>query len=223
MPAAGIACVGLLLAGLGCDSARQFGDAVRSAAGDAYADRGFRLYQEGKYDESLQQLQQALQQGVKRYSLEEVHTGIGNTLNELGRLDEAVKAHEKALQINPRFHKAWVNLGIVYRLQSKFDDAERCYMKALELKPDYAELHASLGALLIFQDKSKEAILALEKAIALDPQLAVSHANLALALATVGRFDEAEQSLQRAVIRGYRNSAILKKRIANLRALKTSE
>jgi tetratricopeptide (TPR) repeat protein len=188
--------------------------------GNRVADRGIALFERREYQAALLALDSALAAGVSKYSPEHLHTVRGNVLNELDRLEEAVAAHRKALEINPRFHEAWVNLGIVYRLQGDYDQAEECYRNALAIAPNYAELHASLGALYIFKDEPAKAVASLERAVALDRQLPVAHSNLAMAYAMTGRFDEADSALRRAIVLGYPNGPAIRERIDALKATK---
>jgi tetratricopeptide (TPR) repeat protein len=187
--------------------------------GDEYASRGIDAYDAGRFDEAIVELEQAIEAGVTRHEMEEIYTILGNTYDNLDLYDEAIDAHMKALELDPDYFQAWVNLGITYRHKGDLDRAEESYNKALNLEPDYAELHASIGALDIFKGEPEKAIVALERAIELDSQLAVAHANLALAYAMVGLFEEAEASLQQAIILGYENSVVIQERIDNLKAI----
>ena len=196
-----------------------FGQARGSPGrGDGAASRGIALYEQRQYEAAAVALDTAIAGGVSKYSLEQVYTILGNTLNELNRFEEAIAAHRKAIDINPRFHEAWVNLGVVYRLRGDYEQAEACYLKALAIAPNYAQLHASLGALYIFKDEPAKAVPSLERAIALDQQLPVAHANLAIAYAMAGKFDEAESALRRAIVLGYRNGPTVRARIDALKA-----
>lgn len=63
-----------------------------------------------------------------------------------GRTAEAIKALERAIELNPR--AAYYNeLGMVHRTEGRFDAAEQAYQRALELDPDYAYAHLNLGIL----------------------------------------------------------------------------
>ena len=189
--------------------------------GDRFADRGIARFEQRDYQGALLALDSALAAGVSRHPLEHVHTLRGNALNELNRFDEAVVAHRKAVEINPLFHEAWVNLGVVYRLQGDYDQAEASYLRALAIAPNYPELHASLGGLYIFKDEPAKAVASLERAVALDRQLPLAHANLAMAYAMTGRFDEAESELRRAIVLGYRNGPAVRERIDAWKATQT--
>jgi tetratricopeptide (TPR) repeat protein len=193
--------------------------AVDLNTGDAHARRGIDAYKAGEYDAAIDELEQAVDAEVSEYELEEIYTILGNAYLETGRFDEAVAAHKKAIEVNPEFHKAWVNLGIAYRHIGDLEKAEECYTEALRIEPDYAELHASLGALYIVKGEPEKAVEALEKATELDSQLAVAYSNLALAYAMVGRFEDADVSLRQAVVLGYENWAAVQERIDDLKAL----
>lgn len=187
--------------------------------GNIHAQQGIAAFQQENYVMAAQELEQAIRLGFSAYQPEEIYTILGRTYERLGQLEEAIVAQRRAVEANPNYYQAWVNLGVSYRLAGNFDEAEKSYKRALAIEPGYAELHASLGALYVFKDDPENAIKALQEAIRLDPQLAVSYANLALAYAMLGRFDEAEAALQRAAALGYKNMAIIQARIDNLKAL----
>ena len=188
-------------------------------AGDIQVDRGIEAYTDGDYDLAVRELQLALEKNYTNYQPSEVYSILGLSYLELNNLEKSISAQQKAIELNPKFYKAWVNLGIAYRQLGDLDKAEECYQKALKIEPNYAELHASLGALHIFKDEPQQALLALEKAIELDPQLPVAYSNRAFAYAMLDRFEEADKSLQQATILGYQNSAVVKERIEQLKIM----
>jgi len=193
------------------------GNAQKS--GDAHVARGITAFRAQDYQRAVQELQRATETGVTEYQMEEVYTTLGRAYEELDQYEQAIAAHQKAVEINPDYYAAWVNLGVAYRLAGNFDEAEKSYNTALQIEPEYAQLHASLGALYIFKNEPERAIASLEKAIELEPQLAVAHANLALAFGMVQQFDRAEASLRQATALGYKNTAIIQARINSLKAL----
>ena len=190
---------------------------VKEANGTRLLGEGLAAFDRRQFERAAKLYERALEEGLPTESLAVAHTCLGNALSELGRLDEARAEHERALEIDPSLDKAWVNLGVVHRLQGDLDEAERCYREALKLAPDYAELHASLGALHVFRDEPEQAVESLRRAIALDARLPIAHANLAIALAMAGRFEEVEASLKHAVVLGYPNAAAARQRIDGLR------
>ena len=198
-----------LLIAFGC--APEYGDENVSKGSDYYAN--------GEYEKAEIELRKALNKELKVYPKKEFYTILGNVYNELDMFDSSIVYHKKALDIDPDYVEALVNLGIVYRLTSDFDEAEKCYMKAMSINPEDPELHASLGALNIFRGEIDKAIKNLERSIELDPQLAITHSNYSLALAMVGDFEKAEKELTKAVALGYKNGDIIKERIEELKRL----
>src|SRR5262249_26715073 len=109
---------------------------------------------------------------------------LGNALAMLGKLDGAIAAHRKAIELDPKNALAHNNLGKALYDQKKPAEAIACYRKAVELDPKNARFHYDLGNALNVQGKLDEAIACLRKAIALDPKHAQAHNNLAWILVT---------------------------------------
>lgn len=185
------------------------GLASAEAAGQADADKGVQLYQQGQYEEAAVHLMRALEAGVEPSQSSDLWTILGNTFDSMDEYPSAIKCHKRALEINPKSYVAWTNLGAVYRHNDSYPEARECYQKALELNPEYPEAHASLGALYIFEGQPEKGLESLQKAIALNDSQAVSHANIAVAYAKLGRFEEAQESLKRATSLGYPNGSVI--------------
>ncbi len=62
-------------------------------------------------------------------------TGVGETLLELGKTDEALAVFEKAVALDPTYTPAVSNLGLTLAKQGKAADAEARFKAALELNP----------------------------------------------------------------------------------------
>lgn len=187
--------------------------------GDLHAMRGLEAFDAGDYDRAIAELTSAAEVGVVEYDLAEIYTIKGQAYDRLDQFDEALVAHQKAVETNPNSHQAWNNLGITYFYLGDLNQAKASHRRALALQPDYAFAYASLGAVHVTANEPDQAIEVLERAVSLNGRIATAHANLALAYAMVGRFPEAEASLKQAIVLGYENSAIVQERINNLKAL----
>jgi tetratricopeptide (TPR) repeat protein len=73
---------------------------------------------------------------------------MGNALKDLGKLDEAIQAYNKALAIKPDYAEAFNNMGNALKEQGKLDEAIEAYNKAISIKPDYAEAYNNATELL---------------------------------------------------------------------------
>lgn len=185
--------------------------------GDDAANRGIQASQVGNYELAVKELNRSLDTGVSKYETAQLWTLLGNSYDRLGRYNEAIRAHQTSLKIDPGSHQTWTNLGVVYRHLQNHTKAEECYRRSLAINPDHAEAHSSLGILYLFRKQPKEAEASLRRALKLSPRMAAAHANLALALAMQGRHEEAEEHRQKAVVNGYPNGEQVKKQLHQMR------
>jgi len=73
---------------------------------------------------------------------------LGNTLRELGRLDESEINLRRAIALKPNFAEAYSSLGITLKELGRLDEAETSYRQAIAIKPNYARAHQNLGIIL---------------------------------------------------------------------------
>jgi tetratricopeptide (TPR) repeat protein len=62
------------------------------------------------------------------------YVSLGEALGRMGKLEEARKAFEAALRMDPAFVDAWYNMGVMYEQAGKSKEAEECYIKGCEIK-----------------------------------------------------------------------------------------
>ncbi len=126
-------------------------------------------------------------------------TTSARVLRDQKKLDEAIAAYRKAIELDPKYANAHINLGNALRNQGKLDEAIACFRKAIELDPKSAIAHNNLGLALRDQGKLDEAIASFRKAIELDPKYAAAHNNLGRALRDQKKLDEAIAAYRKAI------------------------
>jgi tetratricopeptide (TPR) repeat protein len=129
----------------------------------------------------------------------EAHNNLGNTLKELGRLEEAEASYSQAITVKPDYAEAHSNLGVMLQELVKLDEALAIYKKAITLKPDFYEAHSNLGITLLELGRLDEAEASCRQAITLKPAFAEAHNNLGNTLKELGRLDEAEASYTQTI------------------------
>jgi eukaryotic-like serine/threonine-protein kinase len=125
-------------------------------------------------------------------------------------LAKAIEYFERAIDLDPRFARAYGGLAIAYgwygagyfgmRPRDGYGKATVVASKALELDPDVAEAHVILGKFeewIHFDWNAAEARF--ERALALNPNYAWGHIVYGFHLAAVGRLAEAVDAGQRGV------------------------
>jgi serine/threonine-protein kinase len=122
-------------------------------------------------------------------------------------LDRAALLFERAVDLDPRYARAHIELGTTYATKADYIAmhefrvrAIRSLRRALELLPDSVRAWRELGLALISAGQEKEGFEALERALALDPLDASAMAAMGRAL-FIGsaRFAEAARWYERAL------------------------
>lgn len=132
---------------------------------------------------------------------------LANSYYEAGKLDDAVTAYQKAIQLNPSYDAAYANLGAVYYAQQKLSLAEEAYAQANTISPGDADIIYNLGAIYLQQavstatgvpDQARldQALVQIKKAIELNPQLAEPYYGLGVAYQLTGNNEEAIKAFE---------------------------
>jgi tetratricopeptide (TPR) repeat protein len=140
----------------------------------------------------------------------------------LGLLDAAESYWRRAIEANPEFVDAYLNLGTLLKGLSRLDDMEALFRQLLDIRPDLAEVHNQLGSMLQDQGRLSEAEAAYRQAALIRPDRVEFHYNLGVVLRPLGRWREAAQAYQRAVemspgfVMGYSNLGNVLKELGRL-------
>jgi len=95
----------------------------------------------------------------------------GAKLSGEKKLEEAIQAFQKAVELKEDFFEAYLNLGGFLFVQKKDDEAEKALLKALELRPEepkpkeiLADINFEKAKILIQENKLDEALERLKQA-----------------------------------------------------------
>ncbi|MBM2802651.1 MAG: Tetratricopeptide 2 repeat protein [Deltaproteobacteria bacterium] len=126
------------------------------------------------------------------------YNNLANAYAKQGKVGEAIKTAERALEVEPDYGVAHYNLGNLYAQQGKFTAAKRHFEEALRLLPNYAEAHSNYGQLRAESGDIEAGMKHFEKAVALSPTLSRAQLNLGVALAKQGKTEAAIEPLKAA-------------------------
>jgi serine/threonine protein kinase/Flp pilus assembly protein TadD len=141
-----------------------------------------------------------LKKSLKAYP--DVPFYMGQALEHLGRRDEAIRAYEESLKLNPWNIACLNSLGSAHwrrKTRDGFAQAEELYRKALSLKSDDAKIWANLGAVLNDTGRYMEAVKCIEESARLDSKHATTYYNLGIALVGLNRLADAEKAYRKAL------------------------
>jgi tetratricopeptide (TPR) repeat protein len=123
----------------------------------------------------------------------------GEILYALGRPIEAIKAFDRAIEIEPEMSSAWSNRAFVQIGTEDFKGAEDAINRALAIDANYAPAWAQRGLLLNQQKQYVESIAAFDRAIQLSDRDPAFWLNRGVALYNGKRREEAIQSIRKAL------------------------
>jgi tetratricopeptide (TPR) repeat protein len=170
----------------------------------SYMSRGDALYQAGRCNESLD----AINQGLEIDPESDLgYNGLGNTLDCLGRYEEALSAYDKALELlNRTSPQDSENLAIYYTNKAitldnlgRYEEAIQVYDQALTLDPDFFDAHINKGVSLSNLERHEEALQEDEIAISIAPNNPLPYTNKAWDLHALERYEEALQAFDQAL------------------------
>lgn len=119
--------------------------------------------------------------GTTRPGYAHVHNNNGVSLQQAGRLEQAVEAFRLALESDPDFVAARNNLANALLRQGKLEEALVLYRGALELEPDQPDVHYNIGLVLEHQGHREQALQHFHHALRLRPGFSRAREKLALA------------------------------------------
>ncbi len=128
---------------------------------------------------------------------------LARALYNENRFDEAVRAFDECLKLDPKSVKAKDNQGLAYEGLGRDEEAETAYRTAIAWQSNAASKNSGpyvdLGALLVNAGRPGEAVPLLEEAIRIDPLLVAAHRELGKAYSHLDEFEKAQAELERTV------------------------
>jgi tetratricopeptide (TPR) repeat protein len=134
----------------------------------AYYEMGYSYYALKDYDKALEYCDRVIK-GGKKYT-KECYILKGNTLDDMGKSDKAIKVYEKGLKEFPDEYLLYFNVALSHFRLSQSDEAEAAFIRALEINPNHASSHFYLAKLSDTNGKRVPAILSLYYFLMLEPQ-----------------------------------------------------
>jgi len=127
------------------------------------------------------------------------YAGLGYSLLELGRYQDAIIACETSVGLDPERTNTWYDLGRGYYSLGNYAASRNAYQTYVTLKPEGDHGYYGLYCALFRLGRLHEAEQACRQAIDINPTNAIYQAELGQCLDRLGRYAEAVQVLQKAL------------------------
>jgi tetratricopeptide (TPR) repeat protein len=92
------------------------------------------------------------------------YNNLGAVLQSIENWEEARKAFEITVVIEPSFAMGYYNLGMVLRRLERLPEAIQAYSKAIQIAPKYAEAYQNLGVALLKFGNYQDGVKSLQTA-----------------------------------------------------------
>jgi tetratricopeptide (TPR) repeat protein len=112
----------------------------------------------------------------------EARLKVGRGKVFLGELPAALEQFQAAVKAEPKYDKAWYELGFVYLAMKQLDEAQRAFEQVVKLNPDDYQAQGNLGNIYIQKGELTQAETHLRAALRLNPDDKVAQGNLELVL-----------------------------------------
>jgi tetratricopeptide (TPR) repeat protein len=126
------------------------------------------------------------------------HINLGIAYLNRGRLDDAERELEKAIEVHPGAAEAHAGLGAVRAAEGRPAEALESYRAALRLDPGSSATHREMAGLLLASGDASQALVHFREASALAPRDGDALVDLAVGLSREGRHDEADRKFEEA-------------------------
>jgi len=101
-----------------------------------------------------------------------VHYNKGVTLSDAGNYDGAIAEYNKAIELDPKYTNAYINLGYTYYQKKQYDLAIPFYTKAIDLNPESYIAYNGRGASYLMTKQYQPAKSDYDKSLQLKPDQA---------------------------------------------------
>ncbi|MBM9518874.1 tetratricopeptide repeat protein [Desulforhopalus vacuolatus] len=124
---------------------------------------------------------------------------LGLVYMKAGRMEEAVTALKRTIEIDDLCTEAMINLGAIYFGMGEIDKAQKLNEQAVGIQPENAQAHANLGLIWQQRNELEKALEAYNKAVQFNPKLASTWINLTSILTMKGEDERAVEAARKAL------------------------
>jgi protein O-GlcNAc transferase len=124
---------------------------------------------------------------------------LGNVLQTVGKLDEAVECYRRALAISPNDATVHANLGSALKALGRLDEAIASFERALALQPGLLHAQANLANAMMVKGNWDDAVALYRTIIAVQPGLPGALSNLGMVLRAQGKLENAVDIYRRSL------------------------
>ena len=120
---------------------------------------------------------------------------MANILQDKAKNDDAIGMLNESIKINPKFYKAYYNMGIIFIEQENFESAKEYFKKSIKYNKDFAYGYYNLGLCAYKENDYKSAKSYFNRAILRKNDVPEFYYNLSLVYKKLNNVKNAQKSL----------------------------
>jgi Flp pilus assembly protein TadD len=160
------------------------------------------------FDAARRDLEDAIKFDPKLY---QAHYLLGNVLQQVGDMDQAVTEYRIATSLAPDQPRTYYQLALALRAKQDEAGEESALTKALTIDNHFALAHAELGRILLNENRVEDSVEQLNLAIQSNPSLEQPYNLLARAYMRLGNTEKANAMAKRlAEVRSANHHAVVR-------------
>ena len=159
-----------------------------------------RLYRQmGDNEKQAASAQKAIQNGTQEAG--EAYLLLAESRKNMRQYDEAIRAYDSALNIDPKNYAIYRSLADLYRVQNQFDEAIRISRRALTVFEADGAIYTDLSWYYSLAEQHENAVEAAKAAILYSPKEYMAYTNLCRAYNDLNRPEMAIRECNKALER----------------------
>jgi membrane associated rhomboid family serine protease/Flp pilus assembly protein TadD len=172
--------------------------AVENSEGDPdlLAEKGRRLATEGKKEEAIKALEDAVARAPESATLS---NELGASYLDAGRIEEAIACFKRSVALDPQLYEPQRNLAIALALAGRNEEASEAFRIARQMEPANVSLYVVSSQLLMEAGRLDEAVSVLEEARTWAPESAPVESQMGLVRLRRGETGPALEAFEKAV------------------------
>lgn len=166
---------------------------------EIYSDFGYVLGKTRNWTRAIEMLKESVKLDPNAYDYTNLAWAYNNAAvatKNPALFEEAKRAAQEAVRLNPNFAPAYYNLGNAQAQSKDFQGAFQSYEQALKLRKNWAEANNNLGFAYATSGNHDRAIEEYRKALKMKPQSPETRYNLGVSLALSNKFSDAENEMR---------------------------
>ncbi len=162
------------------------------------------IHHYGKLDEDKLNEKNIMYEKIGKYKADEKedfysYLELGKQYFVNKKVDKAIEAFEKSIELKPNHYDSWFQLGSIYLKLGQLDKAISHLEKARSLKEDFAPVYSNLGIIYAQKKDFDMAFHNFHKVIKLNPKDATTFKNIGMCAHEIGDREMAYAAFKRAI------------------------